>query len=85
MEYELARLFRKVGLGDGNAQELADIVAQAIRDQESTTSVDTTEQVDVTEYIGDFGDMDEVDDAVGMAEALGHLATALINVKDALA
>lgn len=65
-----------LGIHSDNASTLKRVIRIAITDQSGVDPVEIPD--DAVE------EMEEVDDAVGMADALGHLATALININDAL-
>lgn len=81
MEQVLTEVFRKVGLPDKSAVVAGAITARAIHQHGD----EDIQPVDMSAYSISIEEMDGVDDVQGMTDALGTLATALINVEDALA
>ena len=75
----LAKTLNRFGLEHRNAEYLASAVLGAIdRHDPSDIQPVALDLDDIT-----MEDMEEVDDVAGMRDALGTLATALINIEDA--
>ena len=81
MNRALMQVFEKVGLGEGSAEIVGHIVATTIH----THDDEDINPVDMSRWSIAIGGIGEVDDVQGFTDALGHLATALINIEDALA
>lgn len=75
----LAKTLNRFGLHNDHAEALATVVMEEI-DSHANDIV----PVEIW-GLNALNEMDEVDDVLGMEQALGQLATALINIEDALA